>query len=66
MQEAYEKNLFKLCILLDWVGVVKSHYQCALECLLIVLVQQCSLCMTNVQIPEDSCNTHCNNNRYYY
>jgi len=36
--ETNTSNLLELCIFLHWVGVVKSHYQFALECLLIILV----------------------------
>jgi hypothetical protein len=44
--------LLKINFFLGWVCVIKSHDELSLEGLLVVLIQQCSFGMTNVQIPE--------------
>lgn len=44
--------LLKVLLLLLGVGVVKAHDELALECHLVVLVEQGSLGVANVQVPE--------------
>ena len=44
--------LLKFSILLCRVSVIKPHDQFPIECLLIVLVQQGSFSMTNMEVPK--------------
>ena len=43
-------HLLKVDLLLLWVGVIEPHDQSAIEHLLIVLIQQSCLGMTNVKV----------------
>lgn len=45
--------LFKIDLLLSRVGIIKSHDKFSLECFLVVLVQEGSLGMSNMQIPSN-------------
>jgi len=60
MQQTTKSNLLEFCIFLHRICVIKAHYQCALECVLVILVQQCRLGVANVQIADTSYNAHCN------
>lgn len=44
------RHLLKVFLFLLWVGVIKAHDQLALECELVMLVEQSSLCVANVQV----------------
>lgn len=48
--ETWIPHLLKVLLLLLWVGVVKAHDECAFKRHLIVLVEQGSLGMTDMQV----------------
>lgn len=57
--------LLKVLLLLLRVGVVEAHDELALECHLVVLVEQGSLGVANVQVPERERNRNINTSNSY-
>ena len=45
-------HLLKFSILLSWISVIESHDHFAVVHVLVILIQQSSLGMTDVEIPE--------------